>query len=343
MRPSHLLPAAAALSHALLTIGHLPLLTINIAGLPALLQSNAIPGSKAANTAYLGTLLSASPYAVIHLQEDFNYHAALYSTTAASFPHRTPTSGGVPFGSGLNTLSRLPFHQLQRTKWSSCSSASGADCLTPKGFTFTRLMLASTGSEAAYLDLYNLHTDAGSLPADLAARQANMAQVLAHIDGWSAGNAVVVAGDTNSRYSREADAGLRGFLGAGFRDAWVEVERGGVVPGVGEESLCENPSGTGWCETVDKVLVRGGGVVGVGVEGFGDELWVEAEVCQGQKDGRTRIFYLRAGTSAGRSLATGTKTADCAVLVAPDGWQIAGFMGQHGDEVDQLALVYVPQ
>lgn len=181
----------------------------------------------------------------------------------------SPTAGGVPFGSGLNTLSRLPFTDLQRTKWSTCSSASGADCLTPKGFTFMRLTLASTGSEAAYLDVYNLHADAGSLPEDLAARQANMKQVLAYIDGWSKGNAVVVAGDTNSRYSRGEDTGLRGFLAAGFKDAWVEVERGGVVPGVGEEAVCENPSGTGWCETVDKVLVRGGGVVQVGVEGFG--------------------------------------------------------------------------
>lgn len=42
------------------------------------------------------------------------------------------------------------------------------------------------------------------------------------------------------------------------------------MPKAGEESLCENASGTGWCETVDKVLVRGGGgVVQVEVEGFG--------------------------------------------------------------------------
>lgn len=443
MRPSHLLlPAAAS---ALLTTGRLPLLTINIAGLPSLLNPNDIPGDKDSNTARLGTLLSAAPYALVHVQEDFNYHAALYSTTAASFPHRTPTSGGVPFGSGLNTLSRLPFLNLQRTKWATCSSASGADCLTPKGFTFMRLTLAASGSsEAAYVDVYNLHTDAGSLADDLAGRQKNMAQVLAYINVWSVGNAVVVAGDTNSRYSRGADTGLRGFLAARFRDAWVEVERAGVVPGVGEEALCENPSGTGWCETVDKVLVRGGGVVQMGVEGFGyvgfkgeeggvltdhnpvgvnltwtvgkggfrqsailggphgtrwfsdvgvlggkggkvktgkvvlrggsrldsvgvvlgdgtrlvhggsggtevvltlggSEFWVEAEVCQGQKDGQTRIFYLRAGTSAGRSLAAGTKTADCAVVAAPAGWQIVGFMGQDGDEVDQLALVYAPQ
>ncbi|KAK1834496.1 endonuclease/Exonuclease/phosphatase [Podospora conica] len=444
MRPSHalLLPATA---NALLTTGLLPLLTINIAGLPSILQPNGVPGSKTTNTALLGTLLSASPYALIHLQEDFNYHAALYSTTT-SFPHRTATSGGVPFGSGLNTLSRLPSFasDVRRIKWTTCSSASGADCLTPKGFTFMRLLLASerSGSEAAYVDVYNLHTDAGGEPADLAARQANMEQVLGYIDAWSVGNAVVVAGDTNSRYSRVADTGLRGFLAAGFRDAWVEVERGGVVPG--EESLCENPSLTDWCETVDKVLFRGGGVVGVGAEGFGyvgfrgegggvltdhnpvaanlswtvggrglrqsefrggphgarwfndvgvlggkggrvktavvvlrggsrldgvgvvledgtrlthggsggkevvlnlarDEFWVEAELCQGQKDGRTRNFYLRAGTSAGRSLAAGTRTGDCAVLAAPSGWQVVGFMGQDGDEVDQLALVYAPR
>lgn len=97
-----------------------------------------------------------------------------------------------------------------------------------------RLTLATSGPEAASVDVYNLHADAGSLADDLAARQANMKQVLADVDVWTKGNAVVVAGDTNSRSSRGADTGLRGFVAAGFRDAWVEVERDGAVPKEGE-------------------------------------------------------------------------------------------------------------
>lgn len=89
-----------------------------------------------------------------------------------------------------------------------------------------RLALASSVSETAYIDPYNLHADAGSLPDDVAARQANMA----HVDVWSKGNAVVVAGDTNSRYSRGEDTGSRGFLAAGFKDAWFEVSAAGWCP-----------------------------------------------------------------------------------------------------------------
>jgi hypothetical protein len=36
-------------------------------------------------------------------------------------------------------------------------NASGADCLTPKGFTFMRAQV----SEGVWVDLYNLHADAG--------------------------------------------------------------------------------------------------------------------------------------------------------------------------------------
>jgi hypothetical protein len=65
-------------------------------------------------------------------REDFNYHAALYASDTHTY--RTATSGGVPFGSGLNTMSNYPFIDLQRVTWAKCASGSG-DCLTPKGFT----------------------------------------------------------------------------------------------------------------------------------------------------------------------------------------------------------------
>lgn len=74
-----------------------------------------------------------------------------------------------------------------------------------------------------------------------------------------------------------------------------------------------------------------------------NEFWVSAKLCQGQKDGWTRIFYILATTSTGRTLASGTTTSDCTTFSAPAGWQIVGYNGQSGDEVDQLALIYAPQ
>jgi hypothetical protein len=73
------------------------------------------------------------------------------------------------------------------------------------------------------------------------------------------------------------------------------------------------------------------------------ESWTEAELCRGQKSSKTRNFYIRAVTSAGKTLAAGTRTSDCATFKAPTGWHIVGFAGQDGDEVDQLAFVYAPQ
>lgn len=70
------------------------------------------------------------------------------------------------------------------------------------------------------------------------------------------------------------------------------------------------------------------------------EYWVTAKLCQGQKSGQTRNFYILATTSLGRTLAAGTSTGDCATFSAPSGWQIVGFMGQDGDEMDQLAFIY---
>jgi len=130
-------------------------LTLNVAGLPAFLNNNEVPGDKTSNTARIGQLFSQYNFSIIHVQEDFNYHATLYAND--NHPYRTPTSGGVPFGSGLNTLSNFYWEDFERIKWDTCSNASGADCLTPKGFTFMRAKV----SDGVWVDVYNLHADAG--------------------------------------------------------------------------------------------------------------------------------------------------------------------------------------
>ena len=45
--------------------------------------------------------------------------------------------------------------------------------------------------------------------------------------------------------------------------------------------------------------------------------------------------------STGRSTATGVETGDCWQMDAPAGWQIGGFIGRSGDEVDQLATLFI--
>lgn len=408
--------------------GTFSVLSYNVAGLPEGISS--APTPRAPSTTAIGQRLG--PYDLVHVQEDFNYHANLYA--ADTHPYRTPTSGGAGIGSGLNSLSALPVDELERVRWTSCQFDSG-DCLTPKGFTFTRLRLA----EGVYVDAYNIHTNAGTNDGDQVSRAANLEQLTSYITTHSAGNAVLVMGDTNTRYTRAADT-IRAFAAAnGLTDAWVRLERGGVPPAAGSDPLlCDESAPTNACEVVDKVLYRGskqitldatyynnehaafldtsgamlsdhdpvtvrfgwsdnpafrlsdrfGGPHGTpftdldrippamrasaftlsagsrvdrigltsadgttfshgGTGGTAQtyrladgEYAVSAELCQGSYNGHTRIFSARITTNRGGTLAGGTPTADCTTATAPDGWQIAGFHGRAGDEVDQLGFVY---
>ena len=95
-------------------------ITFNVAGLPEIINGNDVPGDKTDNTARIGQLLTQYNIDLIHVQEDFNYHATLYAND--QHPYRTATSGGVPFGSGLNSLSNFPFTDFERVKWDVCST-----------------------------------------------------------------------------------------------------------------------------------------------------------------------------------------------------------------------------
>ncbi|MFI1988468.1 jacalin-like lectin [Actinoplanes sp. NPDC020271] len=233
-------PATAAVA----TGGTLKVLSYNIAGLPDILSS--ADTDRATSTTAIGQRISG--YDLIQVQEDFNYHAYLYA--ADDHAYRTPTSGGAGIGSGLNTLSAYAYDtdDFERVRWNSCQVDSG-DCLTPKGFTFMRVRLA----EGVYVDYYNLHTNAGTNAGDLASRADNLNQLTTFIGSHSNGNAVVVMGDTNTRYTRSGDT-IADFVAAnGLTDAWVQLERGGVPPAKGSDPLlCSDDT----CEVVDKVLYR---------------------------------------------------------------------------------------
>lgn len=249
------LAGAAAPAHA--ASGSFSALSYNVAGLPEPLSS----ASPARNTRTIGERLNA--FDVVNVQEDFNYHAALYAT--ARHPHRTPTSGGVPFGSGLNTVSTLPISKPRRTTWRRCFLE---DCLTPKGFTQMRLTLAP-GIE---LDLYNAHLNAQTSLGALRARRSNVDQLAEAIRARSAGRAVLVMADTNTRYTRSADNIRHLTDGLGLTDAWVQTQRGGVPPAEGSPALsCELAETRQSCETVDKILFRSSPTLSLSLDAFARE------------------------------------------------------------------------
>jgi hypothetical protein len=420
----------AAAPPALAASGTFTALTYNVAGLPEGLSSAPTPRDPA--TTAIGERLS--PYDVIHVQEDFNYHANLYA--ADSHPYRTATSGGAGIGSGLNTLSDLPYDtdDFERVHWNSCQLDSG-DCLTPKGFTFMRLRLA----EGVYADLYNIHTNAGTNAGDQTSRADNLNQLSTFIASHSAGNAVLVMGDTNARYTRTGDTIAAFAASNGLTDAWVQLKRGGVAPAIGSDPLvCDATAPTDTCEVVDKVLYRSSRLVTLTATSFHNEhagfltddglmlsdhdpiragfSWstnaayqlsdqfggphgefytdidrvpaaarasaislragsrvdqigltlssgtvlahggtggtaasltlaateyvTAVKLCEGSYSGTTRIIYAQFTTSAGRTLAGGTTTADCVTRTAPSGWQVAGFHGRSGDELDKAGVIY---
>ncbi|WP_097251670.1 jacalin-like lectin [Streptomyces sp. Ag109_G2-15] len=408
------------------TSGTFNVLTYNVAGLPEGLSSS----HPATNTPLISPRLAG--YDIVNVQEDFNYHAALYA--GDNHPYRTATSGGAGIGDGLNTLSKYPFEDFERVKWNNCT---GTNCLTPKGFTLTRVRLA----EGVFVDLYNLHPNADDTDDALAARRANIAQVSAFIKANSAGNAVIVMGDTNTRYTRAGD-NIRTLVDDnGLTDAWVKLVKGGTAPTQGADPLlCPTSAPTNDCEVVDKVLYRGSNLVNLTATRYNDE-WAKfldssggnlsdhfphtvdfsytlntklrasdflggphgtafndaddlpatlaprtltlrgdarldavslthdggtvlghggtggtatsltlasgehltsVKLTEGQKDGRTRIFSAAFGTDKGHTLSAGTATTDTVTFTAPSGWQIVGFTGRSGDEIDKLGVLYAP-
>jgi hypothetical protein len=69
------LAALATSVTAAATSGDFNVLSFNVAGLPSILNDNSVPGDKATNAGTIGTLFAEYDYDVIHVQEDFAYHA----------------------------------------------------------------------------------------------------------------------------------------------------------------------------------------------------------------------------------------------------------------------------
>lgn len=99
-------------------------------------------------------------------------------------------------------------------------------------------------------------TDDGSSETDdVSARSANLQQLADYIDTNSAGNPVMVFGDTNARYT-SAGENIRVFeTQEGMSNPWIDLVLNGVEPVQGTDPrICENPTTNRTCETVDKIL-----------------------------------------------------------------------------------------
>ncbi|MBW2532461.1 MAG: hypothetical protein JRI55_13300 [Deltaproteobacteria bacterium] len=201
--------------------GELEALSYNVAGLPEGLSGS----HPEAYMPLISPLLNS--YDLVLAQEDFVYHEEL--SQDAEHPYQSvPKQDYVQLvHDGLNRFSQFPWTQLVRVQWVACYGGvdtGASDCMAEKGFSLAR----TTFGDRITFDVYNHHAEAGGGPEDVEARVAGYEQFAAYIQEHSAGNVVLVGGDTNLHGDDPDDRPvLDQFLAAtGLTDACAALDCG---------------------------------------------------------------------------------------------------------------------
>lgn len=224
--------------------GLISLLTYNVAGLPERL-SNAKTARKE-SIKLIGERISG--FDIVNVQEDFNYNTSLYANN--KHPFRTLHKGKIPFGDGLNTLSKYPILEYRRIPWRNCT---GSDCFTPKGFSYVQIKIAKD----TLVDVYNVHANAHNSINTSRARRENLNQLARYIKLHSTGMPLLVFGDFNAHYGFKLD-NMHEFLEeTGLKDGWVELMKDGKYPEIGQDFVIYPILElTDKVESIDKILYR---------------------------------------------------------------------------------------
>ena len=237
--------------------GYFNILSYNVGGLPEPISST----KPSKYTKLISPKLN--DYDVVNCQEDFAYNDDL--TSQLKLPYRTEFSGNIPFGNGLMTFSNFPLYMSTKVKWTDTHGIiiDGADQMIPKGFTYSALEV----KPGFFIDIYNIHTDADCDEESMRCRRSNMAQLADYINKVSAGKAVIVFGDTNSRYTREGDDFYNLLLvPCNLKDAWIQNVMNGEIPPKGESRMVDDLGQLG--EVVDKIWFRSGKNVEINASTF---------------------------------------------------------------------------
>lgn len=233
------------------TTGTFNAITYNVAGLPIPASETEDGKDAFADSSIIGQKLNALNYDIVAIQEDFNYDKYLrqemtnYANRTDSNSniiarHQSDHSGWVPLGDGLNIFSRYYMYNDDRQTWEQSAgvTTAGSDELTYKGIQVTTIELA----KGYYLDIYNVHVDAYSDEASVAARRAQFTQLADFIKFNSVydestgvyDHAVLVTGDLNANIFKEddeeGDAIVANLLEpAKLNDAWAVTTINGVT------------------------------------------------------------------------------------------------------------------
>ncbi len=211
----------------------------------------------------------------------------------------TEHKGGVPMGDGLNTFAcDYNLYSTSRVAWNEASGiATGLnDELTPKGFSVCTAELA----DGYYVDIYNLHADAGGDAGDVAARAAQFDQLAEYIMAHSVydpdkgvyDHAVIVGGDFNTYISAEDTIQNSRLIEnliekAHLNDAWAVRDRDEITENVSDgdydyepyydyarrdtvpEGYSEYEYREGFYDSVERILYASGNGINLYLTDFG--------------------------------------------------------------------------
>lgn len=226
---------------------------------------------EAAGATAIGKKLKTMGWDVIGVSEDFNYHSQIWNqawnngvndengqcynaTTHRGDINITAGSYAAFLGQktifdtdGLcvfyntNTVNKDVLESSEKwVKWNEHYGYTdhGADGLIDKGYRFYVVRL-NDGTE---FDFYTLHMDADSDTPDNAARETQLKQLANAILASHNGRPIIIAGDTNCRYTR--DRIKTAFIDAinsdsrfTCKDPWIEFGRRGKYPKYGSNSI----------------------------------------------------------------------------------------------------------
>ena len=257
--------------------GSFSIMTLNVDGLPGKLLFFNVndDGPKVLGSGAISLYMAAKDCDIVAMQENFNYRLAIWSCLFLGYEHDEWT-GGIDLVDlkdqdyihphnfklkcdGLNTAWKRQCQSTdyERVPWNrnfGKFSHAGDDLIT-KGFRRHEITLQD-GTEVV---VYNMHMDAsdprdvrlGNEAKDRETRLSQWEQLRQHIMERLDDRPVVVVGDMNSYYYRDAfkAAFIDAIQATGLAtvgDAWVEKQWGGVYPELGSEPLDD--------ETLDKVL-----------------------------------------------------------------------------------------
>lgn len=286
------------------TTGSFKVAALNVDGMPQSVKIANVydlklneDGPGAAGSTSIGAYIQGSGIDILALSEDFNFYNEI--NEAAGSYHTMTQRASIPESVGLGSLnnSLFPFDTdglnlmykdgltvsgESMTAWDEHYSPTtnyvvidvpdknGADGMIDKGFRFYQVQVA----DGVVVDVYILHMDAETDPGDNAARESQINQLMEAVAANDNGNPIIIMGDTNCRYTRDP-LEEKIINEGGFSDPWIDLERDGIFPKMGDNALMVDKEGYQKGEVVDKVFYRN--VEGSPLQITASDYFVDAE------------------------------------------------------------------